>query len=266
MNWWERFYVLMDENNEPGEGGSGGGGKPPADPPKPKGNEGGDPGGEPGERAIPVDVLPEELRDKPEAEQRFILSHMVKALGQRNAQVDDLKEQIAELRGAVSNRPEPPKEPDPNEGKPLEELILEDADAALESWMKRKGLDRAFDNLEGRIGETEFTIIASQIDDFEEYEDDVRALLKKSGAPATRQNILGAYKMALGDRALMERQRTGRKNSGSVPPSPPEPPKGGEEEEPQISSLEQEIARAHGMTPEEWVESRDKDMELKLPT
>ncbi len=232
---------------------------PPAgDPPK----EGDDPPKEPA--TISLDVLPDDLKDRPEAEVKFLLSHMITSLGSRNNEVDDLKTQIAELRGVVGATP--PADPDPDDEKPMEELILEDVDKALDRWAAKRGYVDAVGDLSNRVGEAEFSMVSREIGDFDEHEEAVRKLLKDSKTPATRHNIMGAYKLALGESVIAERARDARANSGTIPPSipaPEEPP----ESDANLSDLETEVMRAHGISdPKEWIQYRDNPPELKLPT
>lgn len=228
------------------------GGDPPkpADPPAPK--------------TISLDVLPEELRDRPEAEIKFLLGHMVTALGERNNAVDELKEQVAALSGRVAA---PPAVPDPDDDKPLEELILENTEKALDKYLEKKGYVKAIDGISDQVGETTFALVGQEVDDFEEHEDAVREILKIGRLAPTKKNIMGAYTMALGQKQLSERQRTGRRGSGSIPPSnaPPAPDPAGDA--PKLSSLEQEVMRAHGVTDVKvWATMRDNPPELKLRT
>ncbi len=238
-------------------------GDPPADPPADPPKEG-DPPAPP--TTISLDALPEDLRNRPEAEIKFLLEHMVNTLGNRNNQVDELKDQIAELRGAVSTLP--PADPDPNDAKPMEELILEDVDAALDRWAAKRGYVKGMGELSERVGEAEFSMVSAGIADFAEHEPAIRKLLKEGNLPANRQNIMGAYTMAVGNAVLDQRARDARADVGGIPPSKtdPPPPTG---DEPTMSELEVEVARAHGITdPKEWMKYRDGVGldELKLPT
>lgn len=249
---------MADEPVVPPEGDPPPAGDPPADPPP----DGGDP---PSPATISLEALPEDLRDRPEAEVKFLLDHMISSLGSRNNEVDDLKTQIAELRGAVSTTP--PADPDPDDDKPMEELILEDVDKALDRWASKRGYVSAVGDLSDRVGEAEFSMVSSQVDDFGEHEPQIRQLLKDGRLPATRQNIMGAYTMAVGAKVLEAKARDARGTTGSIPPSntpPPDPTDG----DPKISELEKEVARAQGLTPEDYVASRDTQGldELKLPT
>jgi hypothetical protein len=235
-------------------------GDPPADPPKE-----GDPPAAP--LTISLEALPEDLRDRPEAEIKFLLEHMVNTLGSRNNQVDELKDQIAELRGAVSVAT-PPATPDPDDDKPMEELILEDVDKALDRWAAKRGYVKGMGDLSERVGEAEFSMVSAGLVDFAEHEPAIRKLLKEGNLPANRQNIMGAYTMAVGNAVLEGRARDARANEGGIPPSntPPPPPADGEAT---MSELETEVARAHGITdPKEWIKYRDGVGldELKLPT
>lgn len=246
MDRWMRWKYRLHDN----EGDDGGGGDPPKPPPPP--------------RAIPVEILPEELRDRPDAEIQFLLGHMVTALGERNNEVDTLKEQIAELRGEVRS-PKPPPAPDPDDDKPLEELILEDTEKAIDRYLEKKGYVKTVQHLGSEVGETMMSLISQEIDDFEEHEETIREILKRGKLAATRDNIIGAYTMAVGEKHFAERKKGGRKST-SIPPTgnPPPPPP---QNEPQLSTLETEVMRAHGITdPKEWIKYRDNPPALKLPT
>lgn len=247
MDRWMRWkYRLLDN-----EGDDGGGGDPPKPPPPP--------------RAVPVEILPEELRDRPDAEIQFLLGHMVSALGERNNEVDTLKEQIAELRGEVRGAPKPPAAPDPDADKPLEELILEDTEKAIDRYLEKKGYIKAVAGLGSEVGETMLSLISQEIDDFAEHEDTIREILKRGKLPASRENIIGAYTMAVGEKHFTEKKKGGRK-SGSIPPTAPPAPTP-PAEEPKLSTLEQEVMRAHGITdPKVWATYRDNPPALKLPT
>jgi hypothetical protein len=211
-----------------------------------------------------LEALPEDLRDRPEAEVKFLLDHMITSLGTRNNEVDNLKEQIAELRGAVSVTP--PSEPDPDDDKPMEELILEDVDKALDRWATKRGYVSAVGDLSDRVGEAEFSMVAGSVDDFADHEAQIRQLLKDGRLPATRQNIMGAYTMAVGAKVLEGKARDARGTTGSIPPSTPTPVP--TDADPVMSELETEVARAQGVSAADFVKYRDSVGldELKLPT
>lgn len=265
---WNWQYRLMEKPPE-GGGDPGGGGDPPKkDPPKSGGDKGGK--GDPPEppKTISLDVLPESLRDRPEAEQKFLLEHMVQSLSKRNREVDELKERLAQLDGKIQATPPKPPEPDPHEGKSITELMLEDSEAALDRYFEKRGYTKAFDGLANRVASTEYAMVKASIDDFDEYEDDIQTILKEGNLAPTRENVRGAYTMAVGAKALADKEARRRAGGGGIPPSPPEPPEPKETEVKWKSDLEKEIAHAHGVTdPAEWYEhSADKPMELKLPT
>lgn len=266
MNYWEvlrRFSVYEtpeEELEDPEAGGedpegAGGGG-----------STTGDVTLESGDR-LPRNVLPEDLRDRPENEVRFLLNRMAEGVRSKNEEVSELREQLAELRGRVegSEARREPQEPDPYDEMSDEELMIENPDQAVLRILRRNGLIEEFDNVQSRLDETEFTLVASKIDDFSEYEEDVREILKESGARPTRKNILGAYTMAVGQRALAERQKRARK-SASMEESKPEE-KEGKSSLPELTGLERDIFESSGMTREEWEEYRaDKPIDVQVPT
>ncbi len=256
MKRWNKYLIQEGEPDPVG----GPEGDPPSDPPK----EGDPPKDPPKDTTIPLSVLPEDLRDRPEAEVKFLLEHMITSLGSRNNEVEELKDQIAEFRGAVSVQP--PSDPDPDEEKSMEELMLENAEKAMDRWARKRGYVDEIGSLSGRVGEAEFSMVAAEVGDFADHEDRVRAILKDGKVPANRISILGAYKLALGEKVMEDRARDARANSGSIPPSPSDPPKP-EEDAPKLSELETEIMHAHDITdPAVWAKHRDTPIEVKLPT
>jgi hypothetical protein len=117
------------------------------------------------------------------------------------------------------------------------------------------------------VGETTFAMMSQELDDFDEHEDAIKNILKVGKLAPTRKNILGAYTMALGQKQLAEKQRTGRRGTGSIPPSNAPPPPDPNKDEPKLSTLEQEVMRAHGISdPKVWASYRDNPPELKLRT
>ena len=257
MKW--PIYELMEKPpdlDKPGDSGD-----PPKDPPKGKDDPPKDP-----PKTISLDVLPEELRDRPEAEQKFLLEHMVTGLASRNKEVDELKTQLFELKGAVEANKKPP-EPDPHEDKSMEELMLEDSSAAMDRYMESRGYVKAFDGLSSRVDSAEYAMVAAEIEDFAEYEEDVKELLKEGNIAPTRANVQGVYAMAVGQRVVQARELKRREAGSTLPPSSPPSPDGDKEEAKFVSALEEEIATAHGMNAEQWKENQaDIPMKLNLPT
>jgi len=247
---WGEHWALQEEAGDEG----GGGGDPPDPPPEdpPEGLE-----------TIPRSALPEGLRDRSESEITFLLEHTITGLASRNNEVDQLKTELAELRGVVSATPEP--EPDPDDSKPLAELMLEDPEKALDRWARGKGYVPAMENLSNRVGEAEFGMIRGEIEGFADAEADVRELLVKSKIPATREGIMGAFQLVLGQEVLADRARAARDVSGSIPPS--NLPAPGGDDPPELSALETEIMHGHGITDvKEWIKHRDTPLEVNLPT
>lgn len=241
---WNR-YRLMDEPPDPegdGKGGEGGEGDPP--PPA----------------TIPLDVIPEEFRDRPASEIRFLLQHMASGIGRQNTEVEQLRARLSQLE---SKPPEPPP-PDPDDEKPLEELILEDPKKAMRRFLKEEGYLDEFSSFSTRLGEAEIQSLAKELPQFHEHEERVRELLKESRVNPTRSHVLAAYKISLGEKAMEEAAKSHR-GSVTEPPStpPPPPPPGGSQP---LSDLEREVMRAHGVDDEkEWARMRDQPLSVKVP-
>lgn len=258
MKWWELMQMLSLRDAEEvdlDEGAEGEVADPAEDP-----QEGGlDQGGEEQvERGVPEDALPEFLRGKSPEEVRAAISQAFQGSQLANQELNQIKRKLAELEGSAKKEPEEPKEPE----KPLDELLYEDPEAAIDQVIRKRYGSR-FAGLEEQVGSTVFATVRSELPQFDEFEDDIRTLLKDSGAPATRANIIGAYKMALGDRALQEMHQKNRKAANpEKPKAKPPKPKG-----PQLSDLEREIAAGMGMSAEDYANARDnEDFKVKVPT
>ncbi len=253
--WWKaikKFSVY--ESDPPKEGVDDppkdppGGGDPPKDPPK-------DP---PEPAKISVDILPDDLKELPEAEIKFHLGQMVAGLRASSEKIGTLEGELRDAKG-----PPKPKEPDKPD-KPLEELILDDPEAAVMVVLERAGLVDRFDRLERDIGESAFTTVAAKVPGFEEHEDAVRIILKESKVLSTPENIMGALQMAVGRKALEAEEREARKKLGTVIPK--EPPDKDVVVHPKMSGLEKEIFDASGMTEDVWFENKAGGFDIKVPT
>lgn len=243
MELWNRIFRRPE--GEPGtEGGAGGDPLPP--PP----------------RTIPVDALPEELRDLSERELTFFLSRTLSGVREQNAQNRALAAEVAELRSRVEGTAPRREEEDPHKGKSLAELILEDPEAAIEQVARKKGWIKGMEDVDDKASDALFSSVASKIDDFEEYEDTVREMLRRSNSPINRATIIGAYTMAVGQKAIEGRAKAGRKSQNPEPPAPPKPPAATRPEE---SDLEREIREAHGKSPDEWAKHKEGEFAIKLP-
>lgn len=214
--------------------------------------------------SIPVEVLPEALRGKSEAEIRFTLNNLVEAVTSSNQRTRELEERLREFS---QKEPEPTPRP-ATPAKPLEEWILEDPEAALEHWANQRfgGALNQLKEVENRVGDAEFSSVARELDDFSEFEEDVRSILKESKVPKTRQNIIGAYTLAVGRRAIEERKRGARKGA-TMETATPEPPKPSEPSY-KKDNLSEEIRLAMGMSEKEYYETYagSQEVEIKVPT
>lgn len=245
MKTWDLwgFRRRQEEAGEGGDPGAGGVGDPPAP------------------KTISLDVLPDELKDLSEAELKFTLSHMSSGLTRKNSENQELRDRLARLEGKV-DKPEVTA-PDPHAGKTLAELIIEDPEAAIEKVALKRGWIHNMTEVSGKADDALFEVIAAKIPDFEQHEDQVRQILKNSGAPVNRETIMGAYTMAVGTHTLQEKAKSRRKAENSEKPAPAklDMPK----DSPAETALEKEIREAHGMTPEKWAKHKEGSFEIKLP-
>lgn len=252
------------ENREEGTGATGG--NPPNEPGAGGGSENGgsgagDGGTPPATVGLNAEVLPDFLRDKSEREIKFYLNQAFSSLETQQDQIRSLRHQLEESE-TTSRREEPPTPPEND--TPLEELILTDADAALTKWMRKRGLVDRFDSLEGRVGDLAFSDLRGEFPDLRKYEKEIKKTLRDSGAPVNQNTILGVYKMLKGEEYLEQQRENARSAASSTPPTPPSGDEGNKK--PQISDMERTFATAQGMTEEEWIQHRDNEMSIKLPT
>lgn len=259
---------MAGEQDERAGGGAAGtdqgkqGGEP-AKQPSPAGGAGGSGTGEragvEGGAGKPVglnpEILPEALRGKSEAEVKFVLNNMVSSLQKQNQRIKEM-----EAKQQAPQKEEKEEKP----AKPYEERILEDPEGTIAEIVQKR-FGGQIQQLEDGVGSSTISAVRSEVDDFNEYEDEVMSLLEEAGAPKTRQNLLGAYTMAVGHRALQERRQAQQKSVGMEKGEggPPEDSK-----KVKMSELEREIAQAHGMTDEDWTKYRDSDLsdEIRVPT
>jgi hypothetical protein len=213
-------------------------------------------GGEEPSTGLTPDVLPEFLRGRSAEEIKAAIHQAFQGSQIANKELKELRRDLESLRG--EKKPEAPAEPE----KPLEELLYENPEEAIDRVIRKRYGDR-FESLEGRVGSTVFATVKSEFDDFDEHEEEVKELISSSGAQPTRENILGAYQMVVGRKALEARQQAKRKSvNPERPKRKPETPAG-----PKLSDLEREIARGMGMTDEDYAAGRDNDyFDVKVPT
>lgn len=226
---------------------------------------GGDPGGGGGDPPEPItfsaDVIPEEFRDRPAAEVKFLLQHMATGIGQRAQEVEDLRSQLADVKSKI---PEVVVEPDPKDEIPLEELMLTDAPAAIERFLKETGYKKAIGSMDERLGNAEMRALEADLPGFKERKEDVVKILESGKLPQTENHIRAAYDIVRGREAITAEGIELREGI-TEPPSPAAPDV--KEEAGTLTDLEREIMRAHGVTDEaEWIEARDKPIEVKVPT
>jgi len=217
-------------------------------------------GGDPPIPGIDRNVLPEDLRNLPEAEIKFHLNQMVSGFRNQHSQVETLKQELDRLSSEVAKAPKEPPKPI----RPLEEEILDDPESAIMRVLENKGYIQRFNRIEEDAGESSYALVASKIPGFDEYEKDVREIIKASGVPKTVAHIMGALEMAVGRRTLTEKTRETRKaHSPSVPKEDLSVKKS---KLPELIGLEKEIFESSGMSREEWNKHKNSDFNIEVPT
>lgn len=198
------------------------------------------------------DVLPKDLQGKSEAEIRFMLNQMVTGTKTAAKRVQELEQRLQEME----SKPKEPEKPK----RPYEERILDEPDAVIEEIVRER-FGGTISELQKQTGEAAFAAVKQnpQFEDFGEYEDTIREMLEEANAPANQQNIMGAYTMAVGQKALEERQQKKREveSQGIERGGDPPPPKN---DKPEIQGLEREIMIASGFSDEDdWRRYKNSD-------
>jgi len=244
----KRLYPLLE--GEP----TGGAGKapaaPPAAPPEPP-------------KTLPLDILPPEMQGMSEQEIKFFLSRTLSGVKSTNEENKELKRRMDEMERQIRNPPTPAA-PDPHADKSINELILEDAEAAIEKVARKKGWISAVEASGEKADEALFDTVANKMGpSFAEVEDEVKEVLTSSNAPVNRKSIETAYELVLGRKVREQRALDSRKaqNPENAKPAAPAPASALPEE----TALEKEIREAHGYSREAWEKYKNDEVEIKIP-
>lgn len=278
---------MASEGDRAGAGGGGGTGDVPPEGQR-KGGEakgtGQDGGGGSGSgsgdvKTVPINILPEPLRNRPQKEVQYLLENMVRATQNTAKENQELKKQLKELKGDGRGKPTSTHQAggsedaggEGTEDLPLEELILKDPAAAVRKVIQENYGDDLSELSEG-VGESMYHTFRNEIPDFREYEDDIRKILNESGARPNKENIQGAYLLAVGRKTVEERQRANREQD-SVETGGGAPPDEGDQRNKTLTPLEKEVAQ--GLYPNDpdaekrYLEAREKwregKFEVKVP-
>lgn len=210
-------------------------------------------------RVIPEDVLPAELKGRSEQEIKFILSNLANSVRTQG-------EELRRLKGA-----QPPSDGKDKGGKskgeekpvkPLEERILEDPRAAIQEVVEEM-YGGVVTTLSEGVSDSALHAMRSSDPDFAEHEEDVLALLKEAGAPATKKNMELALNSVVGrkTRETKRLEAQARLNQDQPPVDKGAPPTPAE-----LTGLEKEIFLSSGMSREEWDKYKKDEFEVKVPT
>lgn len=222
---------------------------------QPAGNEGG--AGKP--LGLDPSILPPSLQGKSESELKFILKQMPDALRKLQQDNENLKKQLS----GGGDKPKPKEDEKPS--KPYEERILDDPEGTIAEIVQKR-FGGVIEGLDRRTARSELNTARQELDDFSEHEEEVLSVLEDAGAPATYENIAGAYTMVIGQKTLEEKRRArqqpvGMEQGGNAPAE-------GGDKKVKMTDLEREVARVHGMSEEQWAAARDGDVldQIKVPT
>lgn len=229
----------------------------------------GQPGGSPpsgGVPGLPLDVLPEALRGKSEAEIRSTLDSVFRLAKDAVPTIKTLQAELEKIKREPPSKPAEPEKP----RRPISDRLLDDKEAeeALDEYFaKRAGPAlKKIEELESRVSDAQLASVRSEVPDFDNYEGQINEILESQGLPRTKENVLGAYTMALGLEQIEARKLQGRKaTGGSETPTP-------EREAPKKAfrktALSEEIRTSSGLSEEDFYQkfSRDADFNVKVPT
>ena len=214
-------------------------------------------------QVIPRDVLPEELRNQSDENVKMYLDAMRQGLTTRQAENDQLRQELAYARtAAVPAHAVPDIEPVEELSKEdLQQLILDDPMKALD-WYAEKKFGPQFRGVESVAGEGAYAAASRRWSDFDEMEPTVRELIGRSGQMPSPALIETAYVQAQGMVRVQEKKDALAKASVATKPSPPGPT----DKTPSLTKLQEEIAAASGMTKEEMIQFKDADeMTMEVP-
>lgn len=210
---------------------------------------------------IPVDALPEELRSLPPDQLRRTLDNLGMALQYSNKERDDLRQRIHDIESRESRTPAAPKEPE----KSIKDMLYEDPERAVDILLERKLAARlsSMDHLSNEVGTTQRMLMRNEYEDFAELEPDIDRIIRATGVTPTRENLRGAYLMALGNQADTNRRR---KKNATLNPEKPKPDANNKKKA-ELTSLEREIARGMRISEDDYAKWREQEYpEFDVPT
>lgn len=243
------WYYELRDTDDPG----GNGGDPPKEP------EGGDPPEPPKVASIPLTALPEELRDKSEAEIQFTLGRLISGVTSANERNRDLQQRL----DAANAVPELPKEPDPNADKTIGELFEEgEHEAAFDRYLAKKGYVDVVSGTVARVNSMEYDAVRRDIPDFDEFRSDVDDILEGRDN-VDSQTIRAAYTMAVGAKVIADKEKAARalNSPEAIDGDPPAALEFGD-----MDSFEKEVFEASGMERKKWESMKGLDQEIAVPT
>lgn len=220
--------------------------------------------------SIPIDALPEDLRSKSVDELKTLFSSL-SVVGTIKTENDSLKTRLAALEARME-KPEKPAEPvKTGEEPPLEDVVFKDTKAAVKRAIKELGYEEALTNVDRKAtnaeGRAARMMVKQSFPDFDDYAADVDTILENTGAAPTEANIRGAYVMAVGNRALMERGRGERKRAAAHGAEPPTPPERRTKKVKELTDTEDEFRRGWGMDKETFIAAMEtKELNVEVPT
>ena len=212
---------------------------------------------------IPLDVIPEELRDRSAGEIKYLLNRMADSTASSAGQIKELQTQLQAVQTQVN---EVPAEPDPDDEVTDEELMQNNPEKAILRIMGRNGMLDRFDAVEQRAGESITALVSQDYEDFGEHEETINTVLASANVARSRENIEAAYAMSVGMKEIDRRRHATKTRSSMVHTNAS--PDIEVNELPDLSGLEADIFSSSGMSRDDWetYKDDDSDMSVKVPT
>lgn len=230
-------------------------------------SHGGTAGAEGQPQMIPAEALPEQLRGRQPSEIKLILDHTVAAVQRAADENRRLKEELDTSRSrGISTPTGTGGEEKPT--KPLEELILENPEEAIDQVIQKR-YGRRLAELDSNVGEAVYDSLRNREPGFAEYEDEVREALRRGNLPAKRDHIVGAFLMAAGRKALEEKRQKNDPGKATASAGGSRTRDEKPEKQDKLTDLDREVAREMRMSEEKYAGAKKKaasgSFDIKVP-
>jgi Asp-tRNA(Asn)/Glu-tRNA(Gln) amidotransferase A subunit family amidase len=215
----------------------------------------------PQELGVWQEGMPEEWKGKSKSEITSLWTSAATVLDAKNAEVEALRQQLEAAR-TQREYTAPPPPPVPQEDPvDFRSLIFDDPEKAIDFALEKK-YGRRVQEMDQTQAEIALMKVEREFPDFDRHRDTINSILAQNkGTRISDHTVRAAYLMAKGNAAIQAEAAARAAAIHSQPPTPPGPAA----KKVEITSLEQEVARAMGFeSDEEFAEWRDSDDEITV--